>query len=159
MASVRFPCSSSFHLCERCLGLREPEGHLHSTVHVDRHRQLGTGLLALLGRSIQRAEAPVTVRLEWAHAQLLSQREGLAVVGFGLLTLKGITMRGDLAKEAQGIRLVAMFFVGLSQCERTLGQGTRLFQTVSEQGYFAQPEDGSCTSSERIIRGPENRVR
>src|ERR1700758_3106808 len=45
------------------------------------------GLLPLSCRGIQRAEAEVAVRLEWAHAEFLGQ--GLLVVGFGLDDLRG----------------------------------------------------------------------
>jgi hypothetical protein len=51
------------------------------------------------------------VGLEWAHAQLLSQGEGLAVVLFGWLDLQGITMRSDLAEEAQSTCLMTPFLV------------------------------------------------
>jgi hypothetical protein len=37
----------SLHLCQRRLGLREPEGHLHGLIHLDRCRQLGTELAHL----------------------------------------------------------------------------------------------------------------
>jgi hypothetical protein len=42
-----------------------------------------TGPLALAYPGIQRAEVPVAVGLERAHAQLVGQSEGLPVVGFG----------------------------------------------------------------------------
>jgi hypothetical protein len=50
----------SLHLSQRRLGLREPEGHLHGLIHLDRCRQLGTELahrynLASYQRRTQRA--------------------------------------------------------------------------------------------------------
>jgi hypothetical protein len=78
---------------------------------------------------------------ERAHTECFGQGEGLVVMGCGLLALRGIALHGDVAEETQGIRLAATFLVGLSQFERTLGQGTCLLQTVGEQGHFAQPED------------------
>ena len=62
---------------------------------------------------IQAAQAEVAVGQERTHAQLLSQSDGLAVVVFGWLDLWGITMRGDVAQEAQGVRLVAAFLLGV----------------------------------------------
>ena len=49
---------------------------------------------------IQSAEAAVAVGLERAHAQLLGQGEGLAVVGFGQLGLWGLALHRNVAKEA-----------------------------------------------------------
>src|SRR2546422_2591707 len=89
--------SSRVHLRQCRLGLWEPEGHLHTSIHLNRHRQLGTGLLSLAERGIQRAEAAVAVRLERAHAQLLGQGEGLAVVAGGGLKLWGHLGRRALA--------------------------------------------------------------
>jgi hypothetical protein len=65
----RPPRSWPLHLRQRRLGLREPEGPLHSAVHFDSHRQRGLGLLSLADLGIQRTKAPVAVRLERAHAQ------------------------------------------------------------------------------------------
>jgi hypothetical protein len=47
------------------------------------------------------------VRLQGTHAQLVSQGEGLAVLRFGFLHIRGIVLRGDLAEELQGPRRVA----------------------------------------------------
>ena len=58
---------------------------------------------------IQRAEAEVAVGLERAHAECLGQGEGLAVGGFGLFDLRGLTLRRNVAEEVQGIRLVSPF--------------------------------------------------
>ena len=77
-------CASAASVCG------QPERHVHGPVQLDGGGQLGAGLLPLAGRGIQRAEAAVAVGLERAHAQLLGQGEGLAVVGFGRLDLRGI---------------------------------------------------------------------
>ena len=50
---------------------------------------------------VQGAKAQVAVRLEWAHAQLFGQGEGLQVVGFGLVCLRRLTMRCDRAEGAR----------------------------------------------------------
>ena len=57
-------------------------------------------------------EAEVAVGLERAHAQFLGQGEGLAVVGLGWLDVWGLALRGNLAEEPQGLRLVASFLCG-----------------------------------------------
>src|SRR4029450_2336362 len=105
-------CSSrSLHLRQRCFRLRQPEGHVHGSVKRDGSGEISVGLLSLAARGIQRAQAAVAVGLEGAHAEFLGQGEGLAVVGFGWLTLWGIAMRCNVAKEVQGICLVATFLV------------------------------------------------
>src|SRR5712691_10851413 len=46
------------HLCQRCLRLGQPEGHLHGTVQLHGRGQCSAGLLPLAdGNNIQRAEA------------------------------------------------------------------------------------------------------
>ena len=89
---------------------------------------------------IQRAEAAVAVGLERAHAQFLGQGEGLAVVGFGLLALRGLAPRRNVAEEAQGIRLVAPFLVRTGERQRPLGEGLRLLQAAGQQLRLPQGE-------------------
>jgi hypothetical protein len=60
--------SLSAHLCQRGLSARQPERHLHSTVHGDGSSEFRAGLLPAAGRAIQRAETTVTMGLEGAHA-------------------------------------------------------------------------------------------
>jgi len=50
--------------------------------------------------------------LERAHAQLVSQGEGLLVVGFGPLTLRRMVLYRDLAKEPWGVGFVAPYMMG-----------------------------------------------
>jgi hypothetical protein len=58
------------------------------------------------------------VRDERAHAEFVSQGEGLMVVCLGLLGLRGIVSCRNVAEEAQGIRLVAalLALTGERQC-------------------------------------------
>ena len=49
------------------------------------------------------AEAEVAVGLEGAHTEFVGQGEGLAVVGFGLLEIRGIAVHGDIAEDMQGM--------------------------------------------------------
>jgi hypothetical protein len=46
---------------------------------------------------------------ERTHPQCIGQGQGLLVVGFGLFELWRMALRRDLAKQAQGPRLVAAF--------------------------------------------------
>jgi hypothetical protein len=57
-------------------------------------------------------------------------------VGFGLLTLWGITPSRNLAEEAQGICLVAACLVCTGVRQRLLGEGMRLLQMASPQMRF-----------------------
>ena len=51
------------------------------------YRATATINLALAGRGIQHAEPPVAVGYERAHAQLIGQGKGLAVIAFDLLDI------------------------------------------------------------------------
>ena len=94
------PSSSPLHLCQRRLGLGQPERHVHGTIHLDSHGQRSADLFPLAYRGIQSAEAPVAVGLERTHAECLGRGEGLAVVSGGLVDARGNAMRGDVAEEA-----------------------------------------------------------
>ena len=61
-------------------------------------------LLSRLG--VESAKAAVAVRLKRTHAQLLGQGESLVVVDSGHVGVWGSAMRGNLAKEMQGIGVV-----------------------------------------------------
>src|SRR5262249_21042889 len=129
-----------FHLRQRRLGLGEPEGHLHSTVHLQGGRECSAGLLWLTGRCIQRAEAAVTVGLEREHAKLLGQGKGLTVVVSSLTALRVTAMRRNVTEEAHGICLVATFLVRPRECQRALSEGVCLLQMVSQHMRLAEGE-------------------
>jgi hypothetical protein len=65
----------------------QPERHLHSAIQLDSGGKLGARLLWTAYPIIQDAKAAVAVRLEGAHAQLVSQGECLEVEGFGWFDL------------------------------------------------------------------------
>ena len=88
----------------------------------------------------------MAVGLERAHAEFLGQGEGLAVVGCGVLDLRGIAPRRNVAEEAQGIRLVAAFLVLTGKRQRTLGEGVRLLQAAGQHLRLPQGE-----MTERLI--------
>lgn len=53
-----------------------------------------------------------------AHPPSLCEGERLTVARFGLLSIRGITMSGNLAEKPQGIRFVTPFLLGLGDLER-----------------------------------------
>jgi hypothetical protein len=68
-------------------------------------------LLLLASHGVQRAEAMMAVGHKRAHPQLVSQGEGLLVVGFGCSNLWGIVTRSNLTQEPQGPRFVSPLLV------------------------------------------------
>ena len=68
------------------------------------------------------------------------------VVISGLIVLWRLTPRRDLAKEAQGIGLVAAFLVLAGKRQSPLGEGVRLPQAAGQQLGFTEGE-----TTERLI--------
>ena len=58
-------------------------------------------------------------------------------LGLGLVDLRRITVHGDVAEESQGIRLIAVFFIGTGPFKRLNGKGARRFQMPGVQMRFA----------------------
>jgi hypothetical protein len=127
-------------LRQRSLRLGDPEGHLHTTVHLDGGGQFGTALLTSTKLGIQGTETVVAMGKQWAHAKFFSQSEGLSVVDFGFFYMRWIALRRDVAEEAQGIRLVTAFLVFTGERQRVLGEGVRLLQAASPQMRLPQGE-------------------
>jgi hypothetical protein len=130
--------SASLHLREHGLGLRQPEGHPHGTVEVDRGKERSVSLLALARCGIQRPKTPATVRLERAHAEGFGQGESLAVMGRRRLDLEGMAMHSDIAEELAGMRLIAASFVGASEVEEACCEPARLLHTTAAEQGLAQ---------------------
>jgi hypothetical protein len=82
----------------------------------------------------------VAVGLERPHPQLLGQSKGLAIVGFGLIILRRLAPRRNVAEEAQGIGLVAAFLALTGKRERPLDQGVRLPQAARQHLRLSQGE-------------------
>ena len=74
----------------------------------------------------------MAVGLKWAHAQFLSQSEGLLVMGGGLLALRRVTLRSNLTKEPQSVSFVASFLVRPRELQGMLRLDAGLIQTTSE---------------------------
>ena len=66
-------------------------------------------LLPLAGLGVVGAETEMGVGLERVHAELLSQGERLAAMGYGLFDMGRLALRRDLAEEAEGQYLMAPF--------------------------------------------------
>src|SRR5262245_28200515 len=103
--------------------------------------------------AIECAETQVAVGQERAHAELVCQSKGLAVAGFGLFDLRGITMCGNVAEEAHGIRLPPSLLVGTGMLEGTEGKGVRLLQAAGVQMRLAQGEELSIPNRRGTARG------
>ena len=63
----------------------------------------------------------MAVRLERAHAKFLGQGECLTVMSDGLLALRRLASRRNVAEEAQGIRLMTPFLVPTGERQCALG--------------------------------------
>jgi len=99
------------------------------------------GLLSLTSRDMQRAKSEVTVGHQWSYTQLVGEGESSPVVDCGLLALRRITPRGNLAEEAQSICQVAAFSVLTGERQRTLGKGVCHLQAPPQPTGSNQVED------------------
>ena len=79
--------------------------------------------------------------LERAHAQLLGQGQGLTVRDFGLLDIRRIVMRSDLAEESVDPRLVSPFFVRSGEIEGTLRAPDCIIRSLGEFICLTEPGD------------------
>jgi hypothetical protein len=140
-------------LCHRCLRLGKPECHLHGAVEFAGSGQLGVRLLPPSRLGVQDAEAEVAVGDQRAHAEFVGQGEGLAIAGIGLFDLRGLTMRGNITEEAQGIRLPTAFLVGTEILKGTGGKRARLLQVAGAQMRLAQCGEQQCPDTHSAARG------
>ena len=131
----------SCHLCQCRFGLRQPQCHLHVAVERDGGGQGGASLLPLAGGGVQGAQAQVTVGLQWAHAKLLGQGQGLLVGGFGLRNVGGVGVGMDNAKLVQRERLVPACLVLPGQVERLARVLPGLLAASRQTTDLAEPCD------------------
>ena len=82
----------------------------------------------------------MAVPLQRTHAEFVGEGEGLAVVGFGLRSLWGIAPCRNVAKEAQGMGLVAPLLALTSERQRALGEGVCLLQVARQHLCLPQEE-------------------
>jgi hypothetical protein len=88
----------------------------------------------------------VTVGLQRAHAHLLSQDESLAVMGGGLVDVRRIASRDNIAKQTAGMGLVAVSCVGAGKLAEASGKRTRLAHTADEQACLTQRLSGNLVA-------------
>ena len=86
-------------------------------------------------------QAVMAVGLEWAHAQLFGQGEGLAVVAGSGFALWGRLACRALAQEPQGPGLVAAVLALAGEIESLHGVMARLLQAASHQIRLAEVDD------------------
>jgi hypothetical protein len=134
------------------LRLGQPEGHLHGAIQVDSSGQRNTGRLSLADLGIQCAEAPVAVRHERAHAEFLSQGQGLAVIDDSLVDVRGLAMRSDLTEQPEGIRLVSTLLVIPGEVEGTLSKFEQQFPLMNCESYVTVAADSSRSVSPTRFR-------
>ena len=56
----------------------------------------------------------------------------MLVVGLGWLDLRRVVACGDVAEEAQGIRLVTTFLIRTAERQRALGEGVCFLQSTGQ---------------------------
>ena len=82
---------------------------------------------------VQLPKTVVTVRLQRAHAEFLGQGEGVLIVGLSLLDGSRLALHGNVAEQAQGIRLVTAFLVCTGERQCPFSEGVCLLQVASQQ--------------------------
>src|SRR5882724_3328596 len=121
-----------FNLRQHSLCLGQPEDHAHSVVQLDGSGQFGASWLPMADLGVEGAEDAVAVSQERAHAELLGQREGLAVMGFSGLGLRKFALRSNLAEEAQDPCLLASKVALGGERQGTPGELNRLFSSSNQ---------------------------
>ena len=91
--------------------------------------------------AIQDAEVAVAVRLEWAHAQFLGQRQGLAVGRFSQDGICRLALGHNVPEEVQGIGFVASFLMSLGQRQGVLRLGVCCIEMASLEIRLSEPDD------------------
>src|SRR5919201_392990 len=80
----------------------------------------------------------MAVGLERAHAEFFSQRQSLAVVGFGLVVLWWLTSCRNVTEETVRMCLIATSWVRPGEVEKACGERTRLVRTTDEEQGLTQ---------------------
>ena len=79
--------------------------------------------------------------LEWAHAELVSQSEGLAIECLSLFAIQGIAMRSNLPKQSKDPSLVATFLIVTREVKSMLSECVCLLESTGQQMNLAEPGD------------------
>src|SRR5215831_14317323 len=80
----------------------------------------------------------MTMGREWAHAELVSQRHGLSVGGYGCLGIRRLALGGNLTEEPQRIGLVSALLETLGALEGMPGLLVRVLNAAGQQIRFAE---------------------
>src|SRR2546428_130320 len=126
----RWPTIRPSQAAQLLLRLLQPGPHVHRAVHRRGGRAVFAGVLPLACAPVELAEAEVAVGDERAHAELVGEGHGLPVGGFGLLGIRGIAMRGDLAQSPESPRLVRPTLVVTGKIEGLTGKPDRILDSV-----------------------------
>ena len=150
VAETRSLPGASCDLRQRRLCLGQPKPHLHGMVQRDGSGQLLVGLLSPADLRIEDTEAAMGMSLEWAHPQLLGQGKGVAVGGFGWLSLRGSGVGVDSAKLVKRERLVSMLFGLPGQVERPARVLPGFLVASRQTTDLAEPCDSVGLTLQRI---------
>ena len=88
----------------------------------------------------------MAVGQEWTHPQFVSQGEGLAVVGFGLLDLRGSRCAAISPRRRRAYAWWPRSWYVTGERQRPLGEGVCLLQAAGQQLRLPQGE-----TTERLI--------
>jgi hypothetical protein len=133
--SCRPRLSEAAHLC---LGLIQPEPHIHLAVHRRSGREVFPGILTLALASVELAEAEVAVGDDRPYAQFLGKGQGLPVSGFGLFGIRRAAMRSDLAESPERPRLVRPSVEVTSEVEGLFDGPDRILFSVGQSLRLTQ---------------------
>jgi hypothetical protein len=104
------------------------------------------GLLAFARPPVEPTEAEVAVGHKRPHLELGGQRHRGTVMCRGRRRVGADMMRGDLAQETEGPRLIAAFTASTSEAHGAVGAGAGVLDLVGEQIRLAELSD-----TERVV--------
>ena len=84
----------------------------------------------------------MAVGLEWSHAELLGQVEGLAIVECSRRSVRVVAMGGDLAQQSESPRLATALLVLTAERQGAPSESARLGAATDEQIDLAQAGEG-----------------
>ena len=115
-----------------------PEVHAHVTIHCHGLRGVLVRLLTSVLPTVEPPKAEVAMGDKRAHAERLSQREGLPVVALRSLGIRRLAVSGDLAEKVKSMGLVPAFSALAGKLQSSFRGRRRSFNAGSKQGRFAQ---------------------
>src|SRR5688572_16184092 len=110
-------------------------------------------LIALPDVPVEPGKANIAVRDEGAHAEILRERHGVAVVSRSTLAFREVAMGGDLPEETQRPCLVSSFPPFAGEREGTLGRRECVHHFTGQQASFAVKDDEERVSPQKLFGG------